>query len=254
MRPVNGFPVVLALLLTAAGCASHDNAAITARQDAALGDAALLVGSPDVALNLADDALTRNPADAGALTRRGLALTALGRLEEARDSLRKAVASEPDNSQALLAFGRVQLPVDPAVAEAMFQSVLRQDSKNAAALNNLGIARDLQGHHAEAEAAFRAALAAKPDMSAAQVNLALCLAIRGQASEAIGLLRPLADGPSASQKVRENYAAVLAMAGERDKAQRILAADMSASELAPALDVLASARAASGITASGITR
>jgi Flp pilus assembly protein TadD len=246
MRPINGFPVVLALLLATAGCASRDSAAVTARQDATLGDAALLVGSPEVALHLADDALTRKPTDAGALTRRGLALTALGQLDEARDSLRKAVASEPNNPQALLAFGRVQLPVDPAAAEAMFQLVLGQDSKNAAALNNLGIARDLQGHHAEAELAFRAALAAKPDMSAAQVNLALCLAIRGQASEAIGLLRPLADGPSATQKVRENYAAVLVMAGERDKAQRILADNMNASEVAPALDVLASARMAGG--------
>jgi Flp pilus assembly protein TadD len=237
-------PFVLALLLAAAGCASKDLSSTVAKQDATVGEAALMAGSPDVALRLADDTLTRNSADADALIRRGLALTALGRLDAARDSLRKVVGREPHNGKALLALGRVQLPVDPAEAESLFQTLLAQDPGNAAALNDLGIARDLQGNHTQAEAAFRSALAAKPDMSAAQVNLALCLAMRGQGSEAIGLLRPLADRPNASQKVRENYAAVLAMAGERDKAGHILAGNMSPSEVIPALDVLASARTA----------
>jgi Flp pilus assembly protein TadD len=247
MQPVNRLPFVLVLLLAGAGCASKDVSTATARQDA-VSDAALMAGSPDVALRLADEALARDPADPGALVRRGLALTVLGRLGEARDSLRKVVARQPHNVQALLALGRVQLPVDPAEAESLFQSVLAQDAHNAAALNDLGIARDLQGKHVDAEAAFRAALAAKPDMSAAQVNLALCLAMRGQASEAIGLLRPLADGPGATQKVRENYAAVLAMAGERAQAEHILAGNMSPSEVAPALDELASARTAGAST------
>jgi hypothetical protein len=54
----------------------------------------------------------------------------------------------------------------------------------------------------------------------------------------------LAESPDAARKVREDYAAVLAMAGERDKAQHILASDMNANEVAPALDVLASVRTA----------
>jgi Flp pilus assembly protein TadD len=247
MLSVNRLPFVLVLLLAAAGCATKDVPAATAKQDV-VGDAAFMAGSPDVALRLADETLAHDPADPDALVRRGLALTALGRLGEARDSLRKVVARQPHNAQALLALGRVQLPVDPAEAESLFQSVLAQDPHNAAALNDLGIARGLQGNHANAEAAFRAALAARPDMTAAQVNLALCLAMRGQATEAIGLLRPLADGPSATQKVRENYAAVLAMAGQRDQAEHILARNMSASEVAPALDELASARTAGGST------
>jgi Flp pilus assembly protein TadD len=241
------FPLVLLLLLGAAGCSSSRDAAdMTAKQDATLGDLALSAGNPDVTLRLADETLANHPKDAAALTRRGLALTALGRLDAARESLGKAVAIQPRNVQALLALGRVQLPVDPAAAEVSFQAVLRQDKRNAAALNNLGISRDLQGNHKDAEAAYRAALEASPEMTAAQVNLALCLAMRGQGEEAIGLLRPLADSPGATRKVREDYAAVLAMAGERDRAKRILAANMNANEVAPALDVLASARAGGG--------
>jgi Flp pilus assembly protein TadD len=244
MRSEGKVSLVLTLLLAMAGCSSHDMATETAERNAKIGDAALSAGNPNVALRLADDALARNPADTGALTRRGVALTALGRLAEARESLRKAVQNQPRNAQAQMAFGRVELPVDPAAAEAAFRTVLRQTENDAVALNDLGIAEDLQGHHTDAETSYRAAIAAAPDMTAARVNLALCLAIRGEASEAIGLLRPLAESPDAARKVREDYAAVLAMAGERDKAQHILASDMNANEVAPALDVLASVRTA----------
>lgn len=242
MRSVRKFSIALALTIAVAGCAAGGGASDAARQDASIGDAALNAGNPEVALRLADETLTRTPGDAGALTRRGMALTALGRLEEARESLGKAVSIEPHDAKALLALGRVQLPVDPAAAEASFQAVIHQDGRNAPALNNLGIARDLQGHHADAESAYRAALAADPEMTAARVNLALCLAIRGQGHEAIGLLRPLAETPGATRKVKEDYAAVLVMTGDRQEAEHILSANMSAGELAPALDVLASIR------------
>ena len=109
-------------------------------------------------------------------------------------------------------------------------------------MNNQGIARDLQGHHVDAEAAYRAAMTAQPNMVAAQVNLALCLAIRGRGGDAIRLMQPLAVAPEATQKIKEDYAAVLAMAGERQAAERILAANLAANEIAPALDVLTLAR------------
>ena len=48
------------------------------------------------------------------------------------------------------------------------------------ALNDLGIARDLQGRHTDAQMAYRQALGISPEMSAAQVNLALSLAMGGQ--------------------------------------------------------------------------
>ena len=242
MRSISKFATVILLVATVAGCSAGGGSSDATRQDAKIGDAELKAGNPDVALRLADETLVHSPNDAGALTRRGSALTALGRLDEARETLQKAVSVEPRDIEARLALGRVQLPVDPPAAEASFQEVLRQDGQNAAAWNNLGIARDLQGHHAEAAGAYRKAIAAAPEMAAARVNLALSLAILGQGHEAIGLLRPLAEQPGATRKVRENYAAVLAMTGDRQAAEHILAANMPANELAPALDVLASLR------------
>jgi Flp pilus assembly protein TadD len=230
----------LALLLAACGGGAPED---SARLDAAASKAALNAGTPELALRLADATLAQHPADVNALTSRGLALTDMGRLDEARDSLRKAVTGRAHDVAALLALGRVELPVDPAAAETDFQSVLRQDEQNAAALNDLGIARDLQGRHADAEASYRAALVAQPTMVAAEVNLALCLAMRGEGSEAVRLLRPLAESPDATQKIKENFAAVLAMGGERGQAERILAANLAANEVAPAVNALASARA-----------
>jgi Flp pilus assembly protein TadD len=240
MLSSKNLPLLLVLLLTACGGAHAPDD--TARVDANLGQAAFNAGNPEVALRLTEEALAKHPNDIDALTRRGQALTELGRLDDARDTLRKAATIEPRNVPVLLALGRVQLPVDPNEAATNFELVVKQDSQNAAALNNLGIARDLLGHHVDAEAAYRAAMAAQPGMVAARVNLALCLAIRGQGNEAIGMLRPLATAADATRKIKENYATVLAMAGEREEAERILSTNLAENEVAQALDLLASAK------------
>lgn len=232
----------LLLTLTLAACGAPKGPPDSVKMDANLGELAMNAGTPQVALRLTDETLAKHPNDVDALTRRGKALTELGRLDEARETLRKAVAIEPRNSRSLLALGRVQLPVDPAAAAANFEAVVNQDSHDAVALNNLGIARDLLGRHEDAETAYRAALAAHPEMVAARVNLALCLAIRGQGTEAISMMRPLATAPDATRKIREDYAAVLAMAGQREEAERILSSNLAANEVPPALDQLASAR------------
>src|ERR1700709_1541040 len=125
--------LVVSLLLAMAGCSSP--APTESSKEATIGDAALAAGTPDIALHLSDDALAHDPGNISALTRRGLALTALGRLQEARESLSKAATSQPRNTRTLLALGRVELPVDPASAEARFQAVLQQEPRNAAALN-----------------------------------------------------------------------------------------------------------------------
>jgi Flp pilus assembly protein TadD len=238
-------PVLVALVLAGCGGGARLPPDST-KLDANVSKLALDAGSPEVALRLTDDSLAKDPNDVEALTRRGQALTDLGRLDEARGVLRKAISIAPDNAAAVLAFGRVQLPVDPAEAATYFEAALKRDGGNAAALNDLGIARDLLGQHGEAEAAYRSALAIRPEMVGTRVNLALCLAIRGQTDAAIAMLRPLAGGADATRKIKQDYAAVLAMAGKRDEAQQVLSGDMAANEIAPALDVLALAKAPGG--------
>ncbi len=120
------------------------------------------------------------------------------------------------------------------------------------ALNDLGIARDLQGRHTDAQTAYRSALGVDPDMRAAQVNLALSLAMSGQSRDAVQLLRPLASKPDASPQVRHDMAAVLAMSGSRTEAEQILSKDLPPEQVKQAMDAFDSAAAAKSNAAAGL--
>jgi Flp pilus assembly protein TadD len=207
-----------------------------------LAETALRGGSPQVALQLANDVLAREPNNVQVLRVQGDALTALGRLGEAEASFRRLLQLDPASVPARVGLGRCLLARDPAGAEPLFLEASKKDPHNPVALNDLGIARDLQRHHAEAQAAYRQALAADPQMSAAQVNLALSLAMSEQTGEAVNLLRPMAQERGAPQKLRQNLAAALAMGGDRKEAEHILAADLTPSEIEQALNAYAAAR------------
>lgn len=116
---------------------------------------------------------------------------------------------EPDLGMAL---GRRLLHSDPAQAERIFLKVVARSPRNAAALNDLGIARDVLGRHREAQAAYRAALAVSPELRAASINLALSLALDGDgagAARVVGRLRGSSDASAAEQA---DLAAVAALA------------------------------------------
>jgi Flp pilus assembly protein TadD len=103
------------------------------------------------------------------------------------------------------------------------------------ALNDLGIAYDLQSDHSSAQNAYRKALGADPTMRAAEVNLALSMALSGQAAEAVRRLKPLASGPGTSSRLRQDLAAALAIAGDKPEAARILSQDMTPEQTRRAL-------------------
>ncbi|MDE2582277.1 MAG: hypothetical protein KGL52_11640 [Rhodospirillales bacterium] len=139
--------------------------------------------------------------------------------------------------------GRLLLRSDPPGAAAQFRAVLAAQPGNAAALNDLGIARDLGGQHAAAQAAYRAALAAQPGLRAAQVNLALSLALSGKAAEGVRMLRPIATA-DAPPRIRQDLAAAIAMAGHRAAAAAMLAGGMPADQAAAAARAYAALGAA----------
>lgn len=206
--------------------------------------AALRGGAPQIALRAATARLADDPTDAAASLIQGDALTALGRLEQAEWSYRAALHRRPDLAAAHLGLGRCLLATYPAEAERQFQSAIDRDPGNAAAWNDMGVARDLLRRHDDAQAAYRRALAANPQMIGAQVNLALSLAMSGNAGAAERLVRPFADNAGAGAKLRHDLAAVLAMGGQHDAAARILSSDLSARQVADALSGYMAARAA----------
>jgi len=208
--------------------------------------AALRGGSPQVALQVTQGLLAQNPADEPALILQGDALTTLGRLDEAATSYTEVLKRDPASVNAHIGLGRLRLATNPSQAEALFLEALDADPRNTTALNDLGIARDLQGRHTDAQQAYSKALGIDPALHAAQVNLALSLAMSGDSGPAVKLLQPLASEPGASKKLRHDLAAVLAMGGNRAEAERILRADLTPAEIQQALADYAAARSGGG--------
>ena len=191
---------------------------------------ALSGGSPELALSICTNLQARDRKDTALMVCRGDALVAMGRSAEAVDSYQSALAIEPASPEAKLGLGRLRLATDPAAAEAYFLQVVGAQPRNAAALNNLGIARDLQGRHADAQLAYGEAIAAAPDSRAPQVNLALSLAMTGRSREAMRILRPIAERQDATPRERHDLAAVLAIEGKPDEAGRMLRPELDGAQ------------------------
>ena len=227
--------VVLAAALLAA-CAAQQNDTLSSRPPGiGVARTAMANGAPVVALQICSELTQRVPGNLDAAVCEGDALTALGRRDEAEASFLRAQRISPEATAVLMGLGRLRLGTDPLVAEALFQRVLDQDPNNAAAWNDIGIARDLQGRHAQAQQAYARTMAIAPEMRAAEVNLALSMAISGHAEEAVQRLRRIAADPAASPRLRHDLAAALAMADRPDEAARLLRGDMRPEEVDQAI-------------------
>ena len=198
-------------------------------------EVAMEAGAPDVALGICTRTVASNGRDAEALACQGDALTALGRLEEANTAYSRALSLNARSVHVLLGLGRLRLATDAKRAEALFLAALAQNPRNAVALNDLGIAQDLQDRHSEAQRSYAAASAADPDMRAAKVNLALSMALQGRTSDAARLLGPMAERPGATVRERHDMAAVLAMGGRTDEAKELLRPDLRGMDLDAAI-------------------
>jgi Flp pilus assembly protein TadD len=232
----------LAILLTMNGCGelgSSISLGTGARAPSLkVAEAALQGGSGQIALQVTESVLQKSPDDVHALEIKGDALAQMGDYDDAIPVYQGLLAKDPNSTRATIGMGRIKLTKDPAAAAALFEQVLRRDPKDLTALNNLGIARDLMGRHAEAQTVYRQALAANPDLDSAKVNLALSMAMSGQGPAAVQLLKAKATEPGAAVKVKHDYAVVLAMAGNRPEAERVLSENMSPDEIHQMLDTV----------------
>lgn len=240
---MRGFILILVLCLAA--CGPTTTGMTPDQQSVEMARVALRGGSPQTALQILSDAAAKGPAvpSIAALVVQGDALTQLGRYDEAELAYTSALHRDGRAPGALIGMGRLRLSSDPAAAETYFLSAVKADPRNTTGWSDLGVARDLQGHHEGAQEAYRQALGIDPEMSAAMVNLALSLAMTGKAEEGVRMLRPLASAPTSSPKVRHDLAAALAMAGRTDEASQILKADLSPEDVRKALDAYAAAKA-----------
>jgi Flp pilus assembly protein TadD len=189
----------LALLLTMNGCGNFGSTISSStgarKPGVTVAEAALQGGSGQIALQVSEGVLRDSPHDTRALEIKADALTLLGDYDGATQVYQELLTKDPNSIRANIGMGRIKLTSDPTAAAALFQQVLVREPANVTALNNLGIARDLQGRHTEAQAIYRQTLAVSPDLSSAQVNMALSLAMSGQGAEAIHLMKATAEQP-----------------------------------------------------------
>ena len=227
--------LIAAFILILGACTPLPNRLGDGTPSIATAKAALASGAPDLALRICTQLFESGQRTADVLICKGNAQTALSRNSEAAGSFASALQMSPTSPNALIGVGRLRLTSDPAGAEQMFMQALAQNPRDSVALNNLGIARDLQGRHQDAQFAYGEAIAADPDARAPLVNLALSMALSGRSTEALRILRPLADRPDASVRERHDYAAALAMAGKPEEAGRYLQPELTPAQADDAL-------------------
>jgi len=189
-------------------------------------DAAIAGGDPAMALKVSQSVLATDPHNLDALYHEGAAYYAMNRCMDSIAVYKVALTVDPKSAEADVGVGRCLLRRDAVQAEQMFEAAVANDPDNAAALNDLGISRDLQANHAGAQQAYQQALLLQPGTVSTEVNLGMSLALAGDGPDALQYLGPLATSQEATPKIREDYAAALVAAGRPDEARAVLAVDL----------------------------
>ena len=223
---------ILMLLIGLAGC-SASSGSMEGRGGAAglqVADTALSNNIPAMALQVTTSMLATNPRDTGALLRHAKANLMLGDKAAAQSDYRTLLQIDPSQSEANFGLAKIVLATDPHAAETMFAAIVSQEPANFKALNDLGVARDMQGRHAEAQTAYRQALAISPGMNSAQQNLGLSLALSGNSAEGVDLLGKLARQGNTNRQARDDLAVALTLNGRTDEANKVLREEMSGAD------------------------
>ncbi|HWE48056.1 MAG TPA: tetratricopeptide repeat protein [Caulobacteraceae bacterium] len=148
----------------------------------------------------------------------GIALSALGRSDEAVAMLQKAVAQDPSAWRAWDALGvEFDNQKQWTEAEAAYDHAMIDSGSSPIVLNNRGYSRLLQHRADEAVADFVAALKKKPDFAEARTNLRLAIAMKGDYT------RATAGGePSEQAALLNNAGFAAAMRGDYAQAEDLL--------------------------------
>jgi tetratricopeptide (TPR) repeat protein len=155
---------------------------------------------------------------ARALQDEGIALSLLGRSDEAFAALKQSVAQDASLWRAWNALGsEYDARKLWSEAENAYQHALTASGDAAIVLNNRGYSRLLQHRRDEATADFVAALRKKPDLAAARTNLRLALAIGGEYERAVA-----GGSPAERAALLNNAGFAAAMRGDYADAQALL--------------------------------
>ncbi len=226
LNPVRAGLVVACLMLgacTAPQQISQDNPGVDTLN---IADAAIAGGHPQMALNIAESTLQRDPHDLQALYHEGAAYYAMDRCEDSIAAYKIALQQAPNSSAAETGIGRCLIRRNAPEAERAFTAAVADDPTNADAQSDLGIARALSGNAAGAVRPLQQALLLSPGNIATEVNLGMAMALSGDSEDALQYLGPLAISENATPKIRADYALALVGSGRAGEAQQVLTNDL----------------------------
>ena len=166
-----------------------DYLAATPRRDYfKLGAAFFGAGYPDCALPYLEEVMRRSPSER-ALTAIAQIHLGAGRMEQARSTVRRILATPPQSSSAADSLG-VQFADKGLYPEArdLFERAISIQRDNTSAINNLGVLYIKMGQVADAVAAFRYGIRAAPDDDMLYLNLGRVYIQNGERDKARALM------------------------------------------------------------------
>ncbi|MBK8099517.1 MAG: protein kinase [Planctomycetes bacterium] len=199
---------------------------------------------PEAALALIAGIRERDPAARGLLRLEGVALEALGKLDEAAAANRKAVAEDPTDVLAFTNLGIVlRKQKDYAGSLVALQQALQLRPQGAQIWNAIGLTHRGNKNPAEARAAFEKALEVRPDYGAPAYNLGNLLVAEKDFTGAIAAFRRAVAAEPGDVRYVANLGDALERAGQRQEAfvMHLRAAQLAPNDLIPNYNVAATA-------------
>lgn len=180
-------------------------------------------GNFDQAERVCRQLITARPGNADAHNILGVTLQALGRGEEAVESLKRAVELAPEAASIHANLGEIlrQQGKTEEAAEAL-EKAIKVDPKHAQALNNLGITYFERGKPKLAVEQYRKAIDAQPTMAEAYNNLGNALRVTGDIDGAIQAYQEALTYRERYPEAYNNLGTLLSQRGQLDEAEHAL--------------------------------
>jgi Flp pilus assembly protein TadD len=171
--------------------------------------------------------LLTDPSNIEACIGLGIALRKNNFLDQSLQQFQQALNSNQQNSFVKEEMVKIYIAqYRPEEAQSLLEDMLKENPRDATALNLLGVVLDLNGDHKHAQEKYQEALQITPTDVGIESNLGLSLALSGQLKEAVNLLQKVGRNSGATARDRQNLAIAYALAGDVKKAEQTFRLDL----------------------------
>ena len=236
--PVRALAVV-AVCLALGACAQSGSGALDLSSPVNDTEAAAKDTRTDLAkaTETAGKAFAKEPRDPDKAVAYARNLKALGEKRQALAVLQHAAGVNPGHRELNSEYGRLALDLDQiSVAQRLLQAADDPTNPDWRVISARGTVLAKQGSYRDAIPLYERALALAPNQPSILNNLALARAMEGHADQAEPLLKRAAAADGKDPRVSQNLALVLGLQGKYDEAKMAAARDLPADKAAADVD------------------